>query len=64
MNQKYKDLAARAFWTVLQALLGVLTAEALGVPMEYSIVFAGVLSALKSFVATKVGDPETVVFDQ
>ena len=63
MNQKYKDLAARAFWTVLQALLGVASAEALGVPVEYAVLFAGVLSAIKSYVATKVGDPETVTFN-
>ncbi len=62
MQQKYKALAARAGWTAAQAALGLVTADALGLPLVWAAVFATALSAVKSFVATKVGDPNTVTF--
>ncbi len=63
MTRKYRDLAARAAWTAAQAALGVVTVEALGLPIWLAAPAAMVLSAAKSWVATQVGDPETVVFD-
>jgi hypothetical protein len=62
MQQKYRDLFARACWTSLQAGLAVITVEALDVPIAYAGIIAAALSALKSWVATKVGDRETVTF--
>lgn len=62
MIQKYRDLAARAAWTAAQAVLSVVTIEALGLPLVWAPIVAAGLSALKSFIATKVGDPDTVTF--
>jgi hypothetical protein len=59
---KYRDLASRAAWTAAQAVLSVITVEALGIPLVWAPIVATVLSAFKSFVATKVGDPDTVTF--
>lgn len=59
---KYKSLASRAAWTALQAVLALVTVEALGIPLAWAPIVATVLSAAKSFVATKVGDPNTVTF--
>jgi putative flippase GtrA len=59
---KYRDLASRAAWTAVQAVLSVVTVEALGLPLVWAPIVATVLSAIKSFVATKVGDPDTVTF--
>lgn len=60
--QKYRDLGARAAWTAAQAVLSVVTVEALGLPLVWAPIVAAALSAVKSFVATKVGDPNTVTF--
>lgn len=62
MTTKYRDLASRAAWTAAQAVLSVVTVEALGVPLVWAPILATVLSAVKSFVASKVGDPDTVTF--
>ena len=63
MSQKQKDTATRALWTCAQVILGAITVDALGLdPVLIPVVAAG-LSALKSIVATKVGDPDTVTFD-
>ena len=64
MSQKQKDLASRAGWTALQVVLGFLTVEALDVPVAWVPIVATALSAVKSFVASKTGDPDTVVFDR
>lgn len=63
MAQKYRDLASRAAWTALQAALGLISAEALGLPLAWAPIFAVALSALKSYVASKVGDRDTVTFN-
>ena len=62
LTRKRKDLAARAGWTAAQAGLAVITVEALDVPVAWVGVVAAVLSALKSFVAGKVGDKDSVTF--
>jgi hypothetical protein len=62
MAQKYHDLASRAAWTAVQAVLSVVTVEALGIPLAWAPVFAAGLSVVKSYVATKVGDPDEVTF--
>ncbi len=62
--QKYRDLASRAAWTALQAVLGVVTVAALGLPVAYAPIVAVLLSALKSYVATKVGSKDTVTFSK
>lgn len=60
--QKYRDLASRAVWTAAQGALGVITVEALDVPIAWAGIVAAALSAAKSYVASKVGDRETVTF--
>jgi hypothetical protein len=63
MNKRaLKQLAARAAWTALQAGLGLITVATLGVPVAYAVPVAWALSAIKSYVASKVGDPDTVTF--
>lgn len=64
MAQKYRDLSSRAAWTAAQAGLAVVTVEALDVPVAWAGVVAAVLSMLKSFVATRVGDTDTVTFKE
>ncbi len=55
--RKFRDLAARAGWAALWAALSVVTVESLNLPAPYVPMFALVLSTIKSFVATKVGNP-------
>ena len=62
ISQKLRDLATRAAWTAVQAGLGVITVEALDVPVAWAVPLAWALSSIKSYVATKVGDPNTVTF--
>lgn len=63
MNQKHKDLLTRAGWTAAQVILSAVTIEAFDLDVALIPIVAAALSAAKSFVATKVGDPETVTFD-
>lgn len=63
MRKKYRDLLSRAGWTAVQAALGLVTVEVLDVPVGWAPLVAVALSSLKSWVATKVGDPDTVTFD-
>lgn len=70
MNIKaFRDLLARAGWTAAQAGLGVFTAsevaDAVSIPSNWQWAITGIaagLSALKSIVASRVGDPTTVTF--
>lgn len=62
LSAKYKSLASRAGWTALQAGLALISVEALDIPLAWAPIVATALSALKSFIATKVGDPDTVTF--
>lgn len=59
---RLKDLAARAAWTALQAGLGLVTVEALDVPVAWAVPIAWALSVLKTKVAQRVGSPETNTF--
>lgn len=52
----YARLAERVVWTAIQAGLGIVTVEALGVPVAYAGVIAAVLAAVKGYVARRVGD--------
>jgi hypothetical protein len=64
------SLASRAAWTFLQAGVGALivwlssvdVADSPGVAVALVAVAGSVLSAAKSFIASKVGDPTTVTF--
>jgi hypothetical protein len=62
MASKYRSLASRAAWTAAQAVLSIVTVEALGIPLVWAPILATFLSAAKSYVATKVGNPNTVTF--
>lgn len=53
----YLKLAERVFWTAVQAGLGIVTVEALDVPVAYAGVIAAVLAVVKGFVARRVGNP-------
>lgn len=63
MKKTHKDLFARAAWTGLQAALGLVTVATLSIPIAYAIPVAWALSAIKSYVASRVGDAETVTFN-
>lgn len=54
----YLKLAERVFWTAVQAGLGIVTVEALDVPVAYAGVIAAVLAVVKGFVARRVGNPQ------
>lgn len=54
-RKKIADIAERVLWTAAQAALGVITAELLDVPVAWVPVFAMTLSAVKSWVATRLG---------
>lgn len=59
---KLRALGSRAGWAALWSVLSVITVEQFNLPVEYVPLFAAVLSSVKSFVASKVGDSETVTF--
>tara|TARA_R110000744_G_scaffold179119_2_gene298120 strand:- start:859 stop:1056 length:198 start_codon:yes stop_codon:yes gene_type:complete len=63
MSQKTIDLLTRAAWTAVQVVLGAITVEAFDLDVAFVPVVAAALSAAKSFVATQVGNPDTVTFD-
>lgn len=54
-RKKIADIAERVLWTAVQAALGVITADLLGLPAAWVPVFAMALSAVKSFVASQLG---------
>lgn len=62
--QKWRDLAARAAWTGAQGAVSVVTVEVFDLPVELIPLGALGLSILKSWIATKVGNPNTVTFDE
>ena len=59
MSTYWRDLTERVFWTAVQAGLGLVTVEALGVPVAYAAVVATVLAVVKGLVARKLGDPDS-----
>jgi len=67
MSQTLKDALSRALWTAAQAALGLLAAtgfvDNLPDGTWWAIPLATALSFIKSFVATKVGDPSKVTFE-
>lgn len=76
LARRWRDLGSRSGWTVLQALVGILTGPEVADLIESTLAIkapwlvaitvpavAGAVSALKSFVATRIGNPDTVTFD-
>jgi len=59
-KKKLYDLLERAGWTVAQAFLGILSADALGIPAQYGALVAMVLSMAKSAVAGQLGNKASV----
>ena len=63
-----KSLIERTLWTIAQAAIGVLVVVTQNgsIPNQawYAVPIAGAVAALKSFVASKVGDPNTAAFDK
>ena len=54
MNKKaLADIAERLFWTVLEAVAGVVTVEQLDLPQVWIPVVAVALAALKSVIASR-----------
>jgi hypothetical protein len=56
-----KDAAERVAWTAAQAAVGVVSAEALGIPVEYAALFAAGLSLVKVFIAKHVGKDDAAL---
>lgn len=64
------DIGARALWTLAEAAVAALIAWVVGLgpednPEWFAVVTsvgAAVLSVIKSFIATKVGNPDTATF--
>jgi len=61
--KKWRDVAARAGWTAAEVVVSAVSIEALNLPRELIPVAATGLSVLKSWIATKVGNPNTATFD-
>lgn len=59
---QWRDLAARALWTLAQAGAAYLTTRLADIGPEWTPVLALALSAVKSFIGANVGDPDTVTF--
>lgn len=63
MNQTTRryilDLAERVFWTFLQGGLGVITVDALDLPVWAVVPVATGLALLKGLVAKKIGSGNT-----
>ena len=51
-----RDRAERVVWTLIQAALGVVTVEMLGIPVAYAPLFAALVSVAKTTVARHLGD--------
>jgi hypothetical protein len=49
-----RDALERVLWTVVQAGLAVVSVEALGLDVYWTLIVAGALSAAKAAVAAKV----------
>lgn len=57
-----RAIAARVGWTALQAGVGVLLPYLMDAPYWWALPIASVLSILKNVIATKVGEPGSLVF--
>jgi hypothetical protein len=53
------DLLERVLWTAVQAALGVISVEALGVSVVYAPIVASALSVAKGYVARRLGNPQS-----
>lgn len=62
LPQKYRDLASRAAWTALQVAIPIIGVIVYDLPPAWVPIGATALSALKSWIATKVGNTDTVTF--
>ena len=60
--QQWRDLAARALWTGVQALAAYAATRLADIGPEWTPILALALSAVKSTIAANVGDPDTVTF--
>jgi hypothetical protein len=61
-SSKVRAIASRAAWAALWGALSTITVTQLGLPLVYVPVATSILSAIKSYVATKVGNPDTATF--
>lgn len=59
MSKKLKDVAERTFWTAAQAGVGYVATHLTGIPTVYTIPIATGLAALKGWIATHIGNPES-----
>lgn len=59
MSQFWKDWLERVLWTLAQAALAVLAVAVTDLPYWWVAILTPLLSALKGFVAKKVGDGNT-----
>ena len=55
-RKKLLDIAERVGWTAAQAGLSIITVDTFDLPAVYVPLFAAVLSAVKGWVATRMGD--------
>lgn len=62
LAQKYRDIASRAGWTALQVAIPIIGVIVYDLPPAWVPIGATALSALKSWIATKVGNTDTVTF--
>lgn len=59
-NPKFlTDFAERVGWTAVQAALGLVAVESFDLPLWAAPIVATTLSAIKGFVARKIGNPDS-----
>lgn len=61
-KQTRKDILVRGLWTLVQAAIGVAITVVADLDVVWAVPIATALSFVKSWVATKFGDPGTVTF--
>ena len=59
MTHLVRDALERILWTAVQAGLAIVAVDQLGLPTWAILPAAAALAALKTFVASKVGDRES-----
>lgn len=60
LDPKYlKDLGERVLWTGVEAGLGLVTVEALDIPVAYAALVAAGLAIVKGWVAKHVGNKDS-----
>jgi hypothetical protein len=56
MSERQKDILERALWTAAQAGIGVATVLVADLPPAVAVIVAAVVSVVKNFIKTRLGE--------